>query len=181
MGEIKVAMRPLKVKQNRVVTNLLYLVQAGWVDEKRREYIIQAGNRPVQVSNVAYIISNKGIDHYEGPSRFQASNRLQGINITNVQGVTVIGEGNIVDTKFELLSRHLDLLGAEIRASDKLEDRAKLTLQAEIDTIKSQLMKPEPDQGIIAKAWDALKTVATLSGVAAAIDRVRPLIEGLLH
>ncbi len=93
----------------------------------------------------------------------------------------MVGEGNVVDARFELLSRHLDLLGAEIRSSDKLADREKLSYQAEIDTIKSQLMKPEPNRVIIAKAWDSLRAVATLSGVAAAIDGVRPFIENLLQ
>jgi len=181
IGEIKAALKGLNVKQHRIVTNLLYVVQAGWAEEKSQRYIIQRGGKSVQVESTAYRISNRGIDKLEGPSKFQAVGHLSGINITNVQGVTIVGEGNVVDAKFELLSRHIDLLGAEIRSSDKLGDREKLTYQAEIDTIKSQLMKPEPDRGIMTKAWDSLKGVATLSGVAAAIDRVRPFIETLLH
>ncbi|HYT17383.1 MAG TPA: hypothetical protein VEO18_03940 [Thermoplasmata archaeon] len=181
MSEMKAVLKQLNVKQHRIVTNLVYLVQAGWIDEKQRQFIIQQGARPVQVASVTYRITNRGIDRFEGPSKFQAADRFQGINITNVQGVTVIGEGNIVDAKFEIVSRNLDLLGAEIRASDKLADREKLTYQAEIETIKSQLMKPKPDQGIIGRAWDSLKAIATLSGVATAIERVRPLIENLLH
>ncbi len=181
IGEIKSALKGLGVKQHRIVTNLLYVVQAGWAEVKTQAYIIQRGGKSVQVASTTYLISNRGIDKLEGPSKFQAVDRLAGINITNVQGVTVVGEGNVVDAKFELLFRHLDLLGAEIRSSDRLADREKLSYQAEIDTMKSQLMKPEPDRSIIATAWDSLKSVATLSGVATAIDRVRPFIENLLH
>ncbi len=180
MREIKSSMKPMSVKENRVVSNLIYLVQAGWVEERTQSYVIQRSGRPVQVSSVDYRITNRGIDRFEGPSKFQESDRLKGINITNVQGVTVVGEGNVVDARFEVLSRNLDLLGIEIRASDKLTDREKLSLQAEVETMKSQLAKPEPDRGILSRAWGSLKAVATLSGVAAAIDRIRPIIEPLL-
>ncbi len=100
---------------------------------------------------------------------------MAGINITNIQGVTVVGQDNVVITRFEGLFRSLELLGAEIRATSELTDREKLSYQAEIETIKSQLMKEKPDRGILQRAWEAPKGISTLAGVAAAFELIRGL------
>lgn len=181
MGEIKRAMKPLGVKERRIVSNLTYLAQSRWVEEIVDRYPIIRGGRPVSVKSVKYRIGSAGVDRIEGPSSFQRVERMAGINITNIRGVTVIGHDNVVDTRFEQLFRSLDLLGAEIRATEGLSDRDKLSYQAEIETIKSQLMKPDPDRGILHRAWDALKAFATVGSAAAAVDRVRSLIDPILR
>ncbi|MCJ7425217.1 hypothetical protein MUP01_13260 [Candidatus Bathyarchaeota archaeon] len=103
------------------------------------------------------------------------------INITNIQGVTVIGEGNYVHSQYSDLYQSLDLLGEGIRQADRLSDEAKLNYQAEIETIKSQLLKPNPDRSILKTAWNALKGVATVGGVVSALEKVRALIQPLLR
>jgi hypothetical protein len=103
------------------------------------------------------------------------------INITNIQGVTVIGEGNYVHSQYSDLYQSLDLLGEGIRQADRLSDEAKLNYQAEIETIKSQLLKPNPDRSILKTAWNALKGVATVGGVMSALEKVRALIQPLLR
>ncbi len=179
MGEIKKAMKAFNVMEKRIVSNLTYLLQNQWVEEEVRQFIVQPGGKPVMTRKVLYRISSAGINRYEGPSAFERTERMAGINITNVHGVTIIGNDNVVSNQFTELYRNLDLLGSEIRASAELDDRAKLTYQAEIETIKSQLMKEEPDRGIVGRAWDALKTAATIGGAAAMVERVHSLLHTL--
>lgn len=179
MGEIKRAAKTLEVMEKRIVSNLTYLLQNRWVEQDVRQFIVQPAGKPVMTRQVRYRISSAGVDRYEGPSVFQRTERMAGINITNVQGVTVIGHDNVVNTQYADLYRSLDLLGSEVRANQQLSDREKLSYQAEIETMKSQLMKEQPDRSIVERAWSVLKGVATISGVAAAADKVRVLLRGL--
>lgn len=180
MGEIKKAMKTLEVMEKRIVSNLTYLLQNHWVEQDVRQFIVQPRGKPVMTRQIRYRISNAGVDRYEGPSVFQRTEKMAGINITNIQGVTVVGHDNIVNTRFAELYRNLDLLGTDLRANEQLSDREKLSYQAEIETIKSQLMKEQPDRSIVERAWEILKGVATISGVAAATDRVHILLRGLI-
>ncbi len=179
MGEIKKAMKTLKVMEKRIVSNLTYLIQNEWVEQDVRQFIVQPRGKPVMTRQIRYRVSSAAVNRYEGPSAFQRAEKMAGINITNIQGVTVVGHDNVVNTQFADLYRNLDLLGSEVRANEQLNDREKLSYQAEIETIKSQLMKEEPDRSIVERSWEVLKGVATLSGVAAAGDRVRLLLHGL--
>lgn len=92
----------------------------------------------------------------------------------------MVGRDNVVQTKFEPLFRDLDAVAIQLRAASDLTDQQKLSYQAEIDTIKSQLMKEQPDRGILQRAWEALKGASTVGGAGALIDRVRSMIEPLL-
>lgn len=172
-------MKPLGVMEKRTVSNLTYLLQNHWLEQDVRQFIVQPGGRPVMTRQVRYRISSTGVNRYEGPSAFQRAERMAGINITNIQGVTVVGHDNVVNTQFADLYRSLDLLGSEIRGNEQLSDREKLSYQAEIETIKSQLMKEQPDRSIVERAWAVLKGVATISGVAAGADRVHILLRSL--
>jgi hypothetical protein len=93
----------------------------------------------------------------------------------------VIGDGNYVYNRYSNLYRSLDLLGEEIRQTDKLSDEEKLNYQAEIETIKSQLLKPNPDRSILRTAWNALKGVATIGGVVGVLEKVKALIQPLIR
>ena len=108
MGEIKKAMRPLAVMEKRIVSNLTYLLQNRWVEQDIRQFVVQPGGRPVMTRQVRYRISSAGGDRYEGPSVFQRAEKMAGINITNIQGVTVIGHDNVVNTQFAELFRSLE-------------------------------------------------------------------------
>jgi len=178
--EIKQALKEQGLKEQEIASNLYYLIQTGWVDEERRTFPISRGRGTIKAETISYRITDKGINHFEGPSKFQRIHKLTGINITNIQGVTVIGDGNYVYNQHSNLYRSLDLLGEEIRRTDRLSDEEKLNYQAEIETIKSQLLKPNPDRNILRTAWNALKFVATIGGVVSVFEKVRAMIEPLI-
>ncbi len=181
MGAIKKAMKSLSVKEHRIVSNVLYLVQNRWTEERIEPITVYQRGRPFATKRTTYRITAAGIDRFEGPSTFQRVDRMAGINITNIQGVTVVGQDNIVRVRFESLFRDLDALGAAIRSVDALPDQEKLAYQADVETIKTQLAKEEPDRGILQRAWEGLKNVAALPGVATILGKVRAAIEPLLR
>jgi hypothetical protein len=74
---------------------------------------------------VKYKISDIGINHLEAGTMFKKPETAGAVNITNIKGVTVVGDGNVVNTQLTDLSRALDDLDKAIAAS-KLMDEEKL-------------------------------------------------------
>jgi len=183
MKELKRHFRMMGLKEQEIVRNLDYLIQSGWViiEKEETEFKTPRGFVKKQVKPY-YKISDLGINYFAGPSEFQrVSKSFSGINITNVQGVTVIGEQNVVvNTQFLDLYRRLSLLSEAVRNSTQLSDKEKLEYVAEIETIKDQLAKPSPDKNILKLAWDKLKPLATVSGIVNFFKQVAELIGGLL-
>lgn len=183
MKELKRHFRMMGLKEQEIVRNLDYLIQSSWViiEKEETEFKTPRGFVKKQVKPY-YKISDLGINYFAGPSEFQrVSKSFSGINITNVQGVTVIGEQNVVvNTQFLDLYRRLSLLSEAVRSSTQLSDKEKLEYVAEIETIKDQLAKPSPDKNILKLAWDKLKPLAMVSGIVSFFKQVAELIGGLL-
>ena len=180
ISKIKNALKQKGLKERQIVSSLDYLIQTEWVLEKRETYPITSGGTQITAQRVSYKISDKGIDHFEGISKFQRNHKITGINIMNIQGVTVVGDGNFVYNQYSDLYRSLNLLDEEIRKSGMFSDEQKLNYRAEIETIKSQLAKSEPNRGILKSAWDGLKTLATVSSIAELLMHIKALIEPLI-
>jgi hypothetical protein len=98
----------------------------------------------------------------------------------NIQGVTVIGEKNVVYTQYTELFRCIDILDSEIQKSDKIKDEDKLGTHADIETIKSQLGKPKPNRDILKTAWKGIEAAATIAGLVGLCQTVGALIAPLL-
>ena len=152
-----------------IISNLLYLIQTGYIKQEKIEKIPY------------YMISDKGISHFEGTSNFQKSHWVTGINVTNIQGVTVIGDHNFVHQEFNNLYKNLDLLKDEVSKSDSLTDKEKLDYQSDIETIKSQLAKEKPNKTIIQQAWSALSVLGTIDGIMSFYKTVEPHIAAFLN
>jgi hypothetical protein len=106
-------------------------------------------------------------------------NKFDGINITNIHGAIVIGDGNIVQNQYIELYRGLESLGEGVRKSNDFSDEQKLNIQADIETIKSQLQKLSPDIGIVQKTWGAIKAAVTTAAFVELIINISQLISKL--
>jgi hypothetical protein len=183
IGQLKQDLKKLGLKEREIVRNLDYLIQSRWVtvETEETEFKTPRGFIKKQVKPY-YKISDIGITYFEGPSEFQrVSKSFSGINITNVQGVTVVGDQNVVvNTQYLDLYRRLSLLSEAVRGSAQLSDKEKLDYVTEIETIKDQLAKQSPDKSIIRLAWEKLKPLATVSGVMSFFKQVAELIGRLL-
>ncbi|WNZ29957.1 MAG: hypothetical protein IAX21_03620 [Candidatus Bathyarchaeota archaeon] len=183
ISELKKILMKHNLHAKDVVSNLDYLIQSGWikVETENYEFTTPKGFTRKQEKKY-YKISDVGINYFQGVSKFQkVGEKYEGINITTINGVTVLGNGNIaVNTQFIDLYKHLSILSEIIAKSSQLSDEEKLNNVGEIETIKAQLMKTNPDKSIIRKAWDKLKPLATIAGIASFFQKVVSLIGALL-
>jgi hypothetical protein len=183
--KISDAKRELKeqygLKQQQVMANLTYLIDNGWVKtiDVEKTVIVRGGTIP-QVTTF-YEITAKGIDKIEGGSQFEPKERYAGINITATgKNIITLGDGNVVNAQYSELRNALDELKQTITASATLGDADKLNFAVDVESIKDQLAKPEPNKTIIGHLWDGLEKVAVVAGVADAYQKVAPYIQALL-
>jgi hypothetical protein len=166
--------------QQEVQSNLTYLISQGWVEEDTIEKSFTAPGGTVTPSSTSfYKITAAGIDKIEGPGEFTIP-KFHGIKIEATgQNIITLGDGNQINAKFSELGQSLLELREAVTKSEAPEAE-KMGLVADIDTIQSQLAKPEPNRGIIQSAWGAVKAAAVINGCTALVAKVAGLIEGFL-
>jgi hypothetical protein len=166
-----------KMTQQEVASNLDYLVQVGWVREVAKERSFKtSGGMELSREQVKYKISDFGINHLEAGTMFKKPESASHVNITNVQGVTVVGDGNILNARFTELSSALDELDQVISRSEQLTDEQKLDAAGDLSTIRTQIAKKNPSSLIIKGAWEGLKALPVLGQAADALAEVGKLI-----
>lgn len=180
ISEIRSALKQKGLAQKEVIRNLQYLIETGWVKEIVEESRFYRGTSVIPTKSVSYMITSHGIEYFDGASKFPKKGSMAGIRIENVSGVVNIGDNNYIRTESVQLFKSLDELDNRIRMTDQLTDEDKLSYRAEVKTIQSQLSKSNPDKGIIARSWGALKGIATIGSMVSIIEKVRPGIEQII-
>jgi len=169
------------LKQQDVMSNLTYLIDNTWVKTIDIEKTVKVRGGTIPQITTFYEIAAKGIDKIEGGSQFEPKERYAGINITAMgENIITLGDGNIVNAQYSVLRDTLDQFKEAITNSIKLSDGDKLNIAADIETIKDQLAKPQPNKTIVAQLWSGLEKAAVVSGVADAYQKVAPYIHALL-
>lgn len=178
--ELGKALKPLKLQE--VGSNLDYLVQKGWVREviEKRMFTTLKGTTQ-QAEKRSYKISDLGIDHLEAASMYQRPSIPSQINVTNIRGVTVVGDGNVVNTTFADGSRALSAIREAVLAQPQLSEERKLGTVADIDSLQAQLQKPDPDKSVVQKLWSGIEKIAAVGGAVDLISKASALIEPLLR
>lgn len=168
------------LSQQQVQSNLTYLLSQGWAEEKTVTKQVRAkGGTVIPSVTTYYHITAAGIDKIEGPGEFTMP-KFHGINIQATgQNIITLGDGNQINAQFGDLGKALVDLREAITKSDAPE-LDKMSVIADIDTIQSQLAKPQPNRSIIAAAWDAVKGAATIYGCAGFVQKVTDFIGGFL-
>lgn len=167
--------------QSQVMSNLTYLIDKGWINKHgiEKTVVVKGGTIPSVV--VWYEISAEGIDKVEGESEFSENPRYAGINISAIgSNVITLGDGNVVNAEFADLHAELNKLKEAVVSSTKITDSQKLDVSVDIESIKDQLAKAQPDKTIIGRLWTRIGQIATIGGFAAAMEHVVPLISGLI-
>ena len=125
--DIAKGMKQFGYKLQEMASNLDYLIQKGWVREvvEQRTFTTERGTTQNSEKR-SYKISDTGIDKLEAASVYQRASNESRINITNISGVTVVGDGNVVNTNFTDLSRTLDDLKQTVFASRSILGSGKL-------------------------------------------------------
>jgi hypothetical protein len=164
-SDIKKAMAKFAINQNETIQNLDYLVQHGWVDEKiiQRPFTTPKG---IEIPNEKHLfgLSAIGMKYIEGESEFDRTSVFSGINITNIGGVTVVGNNNVVRNEFVDIVRIFNQMEGMVKMTDQLSEEQKLDVQADIQTIKSQLSKANPSKDILEKAMNGISFIGSIPG-----------------
>ncbi len=99
--------------------------------------------------------------------------RYSGINVhATGSSVITLGDGNIVNARFESLHHALRGIKDLVVGSNSLGDSAKLEAAVDIETIRDQLAKPHLDSTLIQRLWSQVEQIATLGGFAEAASKV---------
>lgn len=181
ISEIKNGLKKFDLVQTEIISNLDYLIQKGWIMIDVKEFTFKS-KRGFDMKNEtkAYKISDTGIDHIEGESRYKKAGANWGINVTNINGVTILGNENIVNTQYSDLYRELLNFSELLKKSVKIDDETKLNIISDVETIKSQLSKPSPDRGIIKKVWESIQNIVTINDLIDLTSKIIPLIQRLI-
>lgn len=180
--ELAQALKPNGYKLQEVASNLAYLVQKGWVRETvdKRTFTTPRGTAQVTEKRT-YKISDSGIDRLEAASTYRRAEGHPGINITNVRGVTIVGDGNVVNTTFAELGRILKELGKAAIQEQNLSENEKLNLVSDIDSLQAQLQQAEPEKSLVQHLWSGIEKAAAIPGLLDLVNRAKDLIQPLLR
>ncbi len=180
--DIKKGLKKFDISQSEVVTNLDYLVQNGWVKEEieKRTYTTPKGF-DVPSETRRYRLSDTGIKYIEGESVFDTSSSFNGINITNLGGITVVGNNNAIRNEYLDVFKTLDQLENEVKLTDKIDDQKKLEAVSDIRTIKNQLSKPKPNTEILKAAISAISFLGSVEGLIQLYQRIEPMLLKLIN
>ncbi|MEX2110728.1 MAG: hypothetical protein WD802_09015 [Gemmatimonadaceae bacterium] len=170
-----------ELTQSQVVSNLTYLIDKGWINTQDVEKTVTVRGGTIPSVVPWYEISSAGIDKIEGESEFKATPKYSGINISATgQNVITLGDGNIVNAQYATLHTELERLREGVIASHRLEDAQKVDVVSDIETVKDQLAKSQPNRKVLSHLWTAIETAVTGAGMVDLVNRIRPLIAGLL-
>ncbi len=170
------------LSQQQVMSNLTYLLDREWVKQiDQRKEVTTRGGTTVPSVVTFYEVSANGIEKIEGESEFQPPERYPGINIQATgSNVITLGDGNLVNVEYRQLFQQLAELKEQIVASEGLADDQKLDIAVDIETVKDQLAKTEPDRDVVGRLWPRIENAANLAGLGAlALDigqAISPLI-----
>lgn len=161
------------LSQQEVVSNLNYLLSQGWVEEDKVEKSVPLKTGTIIPQATSYYkITAAGIDKIEGPGEF-TMDKFKGIRIEATgQNIITVGDGNQVNAKFQNAAAALVDLKEAVLASTKISETQKVDIVSDIDSIQSQLAKATPNRTVIQSAWETIKGVATVAGLAANVAKV---------
>jgi hypothetical protein len=168
------------MSQQQIQSNLTYLISQGWVKEDAIEKSYTApGGTVIPSTTHFYTVTAAGIDKIEGPGEFTMP-KFHGIKVEATgQNIITLGDGNQINAEFSDLGQSLAELRNAITTSQAPES-TKMEFVADIDTIQSQLAKPEPNPTIVRAAWEVVKRAAAINGCTALVTKVAGLLQDLL-
>ena len=168
-AEVKTELPEIKEKQ--VFPNTEFLVQNGYVEEVEVKNFYAESKFGNSKPSIKYRLSKDGLAYFEHGSKFDKSSVFAGIgDITGDGNTIVIGNRNnitsLASAQYEDGHRLTEDLRRHVNALGELSDDQKISVQSDLETIKSQLAKQQPDVGILQKAKDNIAFLADIVAVA---------------
>jgi hypothetical protein len=163
--------------QQQVIGNLNYLISQGWIEEEQiqKSVPLRSGTVIPQATSY-YKITAAGIDKIEGPGEF-TMDKFKGIRIEATgQNIITVGDGNQVNARYQDAAGALIDLKQALLQSTAVTEAEKLDGVADLDSIESQLAKAAPNRTVVRGAWEGLKRLETVLGLAEKVGRVAGLL-----
>jgi len=159
------------------MSNLNYLLSQGWVKEDKVEKSVPLPSGTVIPNTTSfYKITAAGIDKIEGPGEF-TMDKFRGIKIEATgQNIITVGDGNQVNAQYQDAAGALVELKKALLQSSSVTEAQKLDAVADIDSIQSQLAKSAPNRWVIRGAWEVVKKLDTVAGLAEKVGKVATLL-----
>ena len=169
------------LSQQEVMSNLNYLISQGWIVEERVAKSVPLPSGTIIPQDTPfYRISAAGIDKIEGPGEF-TMDKFKGIRIEATgQNIITVGDGNKVDARFGDIATALSELRQALVQSTTLTEVQKLDAVADIDSIESQLVKSEPNRAVVKGAWESVKKLDSVLGIAEKLGKAAGLLAPFL-
>lgn len=160
-----------EIKENQVAANATFLVQNGFIEEVEVKNFFAQSKFGNSKPSYKYRLSREGLAYFEHGSKFDKSNTFAGIgDIAGNGNYIIIGNQNsitsITNSQYSDGHRLAEDLRRRVNALGELSDDQKIAVQGDLETIKSQLAKQNPDRGIIEKAKENLGFLADVATVA---------------
>lgn len=92
-----------------------------------------------------------------------------------------LGDGNYVNVKHQDMFQKLSELKEALTESTTLSDTEKLELAVDIETLKDQLVKPQPDREVVGRLWPRIEKAAALAGLGSLALELGQLAQKLLQ
>jgi hypothetical protein len=167
-------------KQTQVSGNLDYLVQEKFVIEQHtsRSYRSPAGAE-YSSEEITYKISSTGINRLEKASLYKAPSFGGSVNIGNIHGVLIMGDGNVVNSTYTEAASAVKELRAHVSQDTQSSNSEKVSALSDLDSMLMQMQKPTPDVGILQKLWASVKTLATVNGAATLVQHLDHIFRGI--
>ncbi|HCE31017.1 MAG: hypothetical protein UT54_C0003G0009 [Candidatus Daviesbacteria bacterium GW2011_GWB1_39_5] len=160
-----------KIKENEVFSNTRFLIENEFVKEEAIENYFANNKFGNSKPSYKYCLTKEGLAYFEHGSKFDKSNVFAGIgDITGDGNNIIIGNqntiANIANAQFVEGHKLAEDLRRRVNALGELPDEQKISIQSDLETIKSQLAKQQPDTGILQKAKDNIAFLADITAVA---------------
>ncbi|MCL4378581.1 MAG: hypothetical protein M1409_09465, partial [Actinobacteria bacterium] len=154
-----------EVKEQLVAANTTFLVQNGFIEEIPVENYFAKNKFGGSKPSIKYRLSREGLAYFEHGSKFDKSSIFAGIgDITGSGNNIIIGNQNsitsLTNTQYSEGHKLTEDLRRRVNALGELSDDEKISIQGDLETIKSQLAKQKPDVSILQKAKNNIAFLA---------------------
>lgn len=158
------------LKENQVADNVTFLVQNGFVEEVPIENYFAKKQFGGAKPTYKYRLAREGLAYFDHGSKFDNSSVFAGIGDISGNGNNIIiGNKNsitsIANTQYSEGHKLAEDLRRRVNALGELTDEEKISIQSDLETVKSQLAKQQPDKGILQKAKENIAFLADLATV----------------
>jgi hypothetical protein len=182
ISDVKRELKSLfSLTQQQVMSNLTYLIDRGWIKTVDKEKTVAVAGGTIPSTVTWYEITALGIEKIEGDSEFKPVDRYAGINITaGGNSVITMGDGNVVNVAYRQLHEALDELKQAVTLSRTLTETIKLETAVDIESLKDQLAKQQPNRQVVRTLWTSIQNAVTGADFIELLAKIGPAISGLL-